>query len=244
MADINELIEATSRARNLAMRAMLSARIPESGDFGAIAQDTDFALTELRSLQSLIAELEAERDRLERNRDMWKGQCERQAARLTPINALQDECVASLTCQRQLDMDGCEVGVSRQAVDEVHAALVAARSNGAAAPTPPVAANSGALIRVIVRMDDDGSLTFASDEPCEIITVSETVPSDRCYRVTRGGPAYSVGRDAVDDIIGADNIGHAEDERHPAIKHRIESAMAGRPHLAAVSDLDGEKVDG
>lgn len=137
--DINELIEAISRARNLAMRAMLSARIPESGDFGAIAQDTDFALTELRSLQSRIAELEAERDRIERNRDMWKEQCERQAARLTPINTLQHECVESLMRQRQLDMDGCEVGVSRQAVDEVHAALVAARSNGAAAPKPPVA---------------------------------------------------------------------------------------------------------
>lgn len=35
-----------------------------------------------------ISELEAERDRIERNRDMWKGQCERQAESLTTMRDL------------------------------------------------------------------------------------------------------------------------------------------------------------
>lgn len=35
-----------------------------------------------------VAELKAERDRLERNRDMWKGQCERQAAAMTALHGL------------------------------------------------------------------------------------------------------------------------------------------------------------
>jgi hypothetical protein len=47
---------------------------------------------------------------------------------LRAINELPAECVNSLICQRQIDADGTEVGVSRQAVDEIHAALVAARA--------------------------------------------------------------------------------------------------------------------
>ncbi len=102
-------------------------------DFGCEAGSDRLAwlhdqLSELSRLRARVAELEADRDRIERNRDMWKGQCERQAERLSAINALQSECVEALTRQRQIDMDGCEVGVSRQAVDEVYAALTVARA--------------------------------------------------------------------------------------------------------------------
>lgn len=40
------------------------------------------ALALIAAQQERIAELTGERDRFERNRDMWKGQCERQAERL------------------------------------------------------------------------------------------------------------------------------------------------------------------
>lgn len=36
----------------------------------------------LDAAEAKIARLKEERDRIERNRDMWKGQCERQAAQL------------------------------------------------------------------------------------------------------------------------------------------------------------------
>lgn len=42
----------------------------------------------LREAATIISDLQAERDRIERNRDMWKGQCERQAASLTTMRDL------------------------------------------------------------------------------------------------------------------------------------------------------------
>ncbi len=49
----------------------------------------EIALNNLRDeAATIISELQAERDRLERNRDMWKGQCERQAASLTTMRDL------------------------------------------------------------------------------------------------------------------------------------------------------------
>jgi len=42
----------------------------------------------LREAATIISELQAERDRIERNRDMWKGQCERQAASLATMRDL------------------------------------------------------------------------------------------------------------------------------------------------------------
>lgn len=41
------MIEAIKRARDLAMRMTVEARIPECGHFGAIAQDLDAALNEM-----------------------------------------------------------------------------------------------------------------------------------------------------------------------------------------------------
>lgn len=45
-------------------------------------------LKEREAAAARITELEAERDRIERNRDMWKGQCERQAESLTTMRDL------------------------------------------------------------------------------------------------------------------------------------------------------------
>lgn len=55
---------------------------------------------------------------------------------LAPILSLPDACVESLRHQRQVDADGCEVGVSRQAVDEIYAAIVAARTALAGVTAP------------------------------------------------------------------------------------------------------------
>lgn len=43
------------------------------------------ALVHLDAAEAEIARLKEERDRIERNRDMWKGQCERKAAQLQPL---------------------------------------------------------------------------------------------------------------------------------------------------------------
>lgn len=89
-------------------------------------------------------------------------------------------------------------------------------------------------MRVVVHMQENGDLTFAADEAVEIIMVCDFVPTDRCYRLTAGGPAYEVGKDAVDAILRGDEIGHAEDDRHEAVRNRIESRLAGVPHLRPV----------
>lgn len=77
-----------------------------------------------------ITSLRSEVERLTRNRDMWKGQCERQAEKLTVINALPHPCVESMgpQNQRQVDEHGEFVAVSRQAVDEIYSALTIARA--------------------------------------------------------------------------------------------------------------------
>jgi hypothetical protein len=47
-----EIAEAIQRARDLAMKQTLAARIPECGDFGAIAQDLDWALSSIQEGQN------------------------------------------------------------------------------------------------------------------------------------------------------------------------------------------------
>jgi molybdopterin/thiamine biosynthesis adenylyltransferase len=86
----------------------------------------------------LLERLRSELARTERNRDMWKGQCERQAARLTIVNALPEPCVESLSPrnQQQIDEDGVLVAVSRQAADEIYAVLQSVRAGVAASPVP------------------------------------------------------------------------------------------------------------
>ncbi|MFN3622710.1 MAG: hypothetical protein ACK4TP_01475 [Hyphomicrobium sp.] len=89
-------------------------------------------------------------------------------------------------------------------------------------------------MRVVVQIQEDGIMTFAADEPVELIVVSECAPHDRVYRMTPNGPAFEIGGAAVDAILGEDAIGHAGDERHAALTHCIESWLAGEPHLKPV----------
>ena len=69
--------------------------------------------------------------------DGWQQERERLRSALEPILALPPECVDALTHKRQIDEDGDEVGVSHQAVDEIHTALVSAREALASSPPAP-----------------------------------------------------------------------------------------------------------
>lgn len=60
------------------LRERLLARIGSAFD-----GEATFSAEEAAEAASAIERLEAEVARLERNRDMWKGQCERQAVELT-----------------------------------------------------------------------------------------------------------------------------------------------------------------
>lgn len=48
-SDKDRVMEALTEARSMAMRNTLAARIPECGNFGAIAQNLDWAITEMES---------------------------------------------------------------------------------------------------------------------------------------------------------------------------------------------------
>lgn len=89
-------------------------------------------------------------------------------------------------------------------------------------------------MRVVVQIQEDGLMTFAADEPVELMVVSECTPHDRVYRMTPNESAFKIGSAAVDAILGDDAIGHAGDERHAAVRHRIESELAGELHLKPV----------
>jgi len=54
-----------------------------------------------------VAELQAERDRFERNRDMWKGQCERQAEKLTALHA-QVAAMENATALQSVELFGTQ----------------------------------------------------------------------------------------------------------------------------------------
>lgn len=80
-------------------------------------------------------------------------------------------------------------------------------------------------------MEADGGFEVATDEPCEVLVVSDHTPNDRVYRLTQ---AHTVGPEAVDAVLRNDPVGHAGDERHAAIRNRILSAEVGEPHLKPV----------
>jgi hypothetical protein len=67
-------------------------------------------------------------------------------------------------------------------------------------------------MRVIVRRTTQGTLTFAADEPVELIMVDEKASDDRCFRFTPNGDAFTIGRKAVDEILGNSRIGWTGDE--------------------------------
>ena len=104
----------------------------------ALARCDHDDLSVVEEAADLLERLRSELARTERNRDMWKGQCERQAARLTIVNALPEPCVESLSPrnQQQIDEDGVLVAVSRQAADEIYAVLQSVRAGVAASPVP------------------------------------------------------------------------------------------------------------
>jgi len=70
-------------------------------------------------------------------------------------------------------------------------------------------------MRVIVHIHDNGDMTYAADEPVELISVDERIPADRCYRFKQNGPAFNIGHEFVDEVLGSDLIGHLDDGRHP-----------------------------
>ena len=74
--------------------AEIGINIFEIANRAAFAPITVFSQIQARigpTFDALMAEIEslkADRDRIERNRDMWKGQCERQAEQLRAINGV------------------------------------------------------------------------------------------------------------------------------------------------------------
>lgn len=58
----DEAVEAAKRIRDTAMQQTLAARIPESGHFGAIAQDADWLADHLTACQQEVGRLTQERD--------------------------------------------------------------------------------------------------------------------------------------------------------------------------------------
>lgn len=83
----------------------------------------------------------------------------------------------------------------------------------------------------IVRLDEAGEITYhvASDARFRLFIVDERAPHDRVYEWTQRATADEVGA-----ILGGDPIGSSQDERHAAIKAKIEAALDGRPHLSVV----------
>ena len=49
-------------------------------------------------------------------------------------------------------------------------------------------------MRVIVHIHENGDMTYAADEPVELILVDERIPADRCYRFKQDGSAFKIAR--------------------------------------------------
>jgi hypothetical protein len=86
-------------------------------------------------------------------------------------------------------------------------------------------------MRVLIIHTPEGGFEVITDEPADVISVCDWVPSDRLYRMTDG---HTVSAERVNQILADDPIGSADDERHPAIKGRIEAHIDGRRHLEVV----------
>lgn len=86
-------------------------------------------------------------------------------------------------------------------------------------------------MKVLINMDATGCVEVITDEPAEVICVSEHTPHDRLYRLT---DAHMVSPEAVAAILGQDHIGSATDDRHEAMKNRILAHMDGKPFLKPV----------
>lgn len=101
--------------------------------------------------------------------------------------------------QRQLDMDGCEVGVSRQAVDEVLAGLRAALA--------ALDAETEVKVRELEWRDHRGHTfpdTWTAKTPCGIYEIEERSASDSpAYIATGPLHVFIADRDSLDDAKAA-----------------------------------------
>jgi len=89
--------------------------------------------------QKDIATLAEERDRIERNRDMWKGQVERQAQELEAMRAALRSADHALACVTAFEADAREImgntnfEIVKHIREKVRAALPASSTTGEAA---------------------------------------------------------------------------------------------------------------
>jgi hypothetical protein len=88
---------------------------------------------------------------------------------------------------------------------------------------------------VIVQFDELGAVDFHVHGNVRLFIVDERAPHDRVHEWL----PRSTG-DEIAEIMGDDPIGSSQDERHAAIKHKIEALIDGRPRLAVV---EPEKPD-
>ena len=81
---------------------------------------------------------------------------------------------------------------------------------------------------VVLHSDEDGEQSYhVFGDGVRLFVVDERVPNDRVYEVlSRDDPATL--RDLIPE--GSD-IGSSQDERHPAIVHRINALRDGKPFL-------------
>ena len=85
---------------------------------------------------------------------------------------------------------------------------------------------------IVVRFDEAGDISYHvyGDERVRLFIVDERAPHDRVYEYTQRQPAT-----AFRDLIPEDTeIGHSGDDRHEAIKARIEAWQDGVSHLRPV----------
>jgi len=107
----------------------------------------------LRAQQTRVSELEAERDRIARNRDMWKGQSERQAATIRGLRNSVHTAIIELAalvpnprCVGNDDWPECLHAADRQCLTDAYDALDAVRSNTDTGPQAQVRAETGATV--------------------------------------------------------------------------------------------------
>jgi len=87
---------------------------------------------------------------------------------------------------------------------------------------------------VVVRFDQDGEISYHVYGDTRLYIVDERAPDDRVYEWLPRCEA-----DEIADLIPVgSSIGNSRDERHPVLAHRIEAAIAGRPHLSVVKEAD------
>lgn len=90
----------------------------------------------------------------------------------------------------------------------------------------------GAGAVALARFTVEGALQLSiyGDGPMRFLVVDERTPGDRVYEVTSRLPVEGLAAMIPD----GSPIGTKDDERHQALRGRIDAAMQGRPHLRSV----------